>query len=33
MRKQPEKGGFLMFLGLQEHEVRSNPYLSNKEQW
>lgn len=33
MRKQPEKGGFRMFLGLREHEVRSNPYVSNKEQW
>ena len=25
--------GFRMFLGLREHEVRSNPYVSNKEQW
>lgn len=32
MRKQPEKGGFRMFLGLREREVRSNLYVSNKEQ-
>ena len=27
MRKQPEQGGFRIFLGFREHEMRSNPYI------
>ena len=26
MKKQPDQGGFWMFLGLWEHEVRNNPW-------
>jgi len=30
MRKKPDQGGFLMFSGLWEHEVRNNPQVSRE---